>query len=73
MWLGPERMRRDIGNIQAELVASGRARWLEPGAAGAAAQALTAASIAPKQPPGSLAARELTATVAAVRRLVTVR
>ena len=73
MWLGPERMRRDIGNIQAELVASGRARWLEPGAAGAAAQALTAAPTAPEQPPGSLAARELTATAAAVRRLVTVR
>lgn len=30
MWLGPVRMRRDVGRIQAALVDSGRAEWLGP-------------------------------------------
>ena len=40
MRFGPRRMRRDIGNIQNGLVASGRAQWLNPGMIPAAAQAL---------------------------------
>ena len=37
MRLGPRRMRREIGNIQSELVDSGRASWLEQGAIATAA------------------------------------
>jgi len=33
MWLGPRRMRRDVGNIQRELVADKRACWLDEDAA----------------------------------------
>ena len=71
MWLGPVRMRREIGNIQAELVAGGRARWLEPGTIAAAAGLLVPAPEDLRE--DSPAARELAATAAAVRRLVTGR
>lgn len=72
MRLGPRRMRRDIGNIQAQLVDSGRARWLEQGGIDAAAAEI-------REPAGgssaadSLAAQELERTAAAVRRLLTAR
>jgi len=65
MRLGPRRMRRDIGRIQASLVDSGRAQWLvkgarlDPGQSGATA-------------PGS-AREELARSAEAVRRLVTPR
>ncbi|HKK22406.1 MAG TPA: ELM1/GtrOC1 family putative glycosyltransferase [Pseudohaliea sp.] len=62
MRLGPRRMRRDIGRIQAALVASGAARWLDEA---------TAAS--PLPAPGALASgvceAELAASAAAVRAL----
>jgi mitochondrial fission protein ELM1 len=69
MQLGPVRMRREIGNIQAELVASGRARWLEPGTVAAAAGEMTMPAPADSQA-GSLAAAELARTAEAVRRLL---
>ncbi len=72
MCLGPVRMRREIGNIQAELVAGGRARWLEPGTIAAASRELLVASPTELHA-GSLAAQELARTAAAVRQLVTVR
>ena len=72
MHLGPLRMRREIGNIQAALVADGLARWLEPGTIAAASAELLAPAQADEQA-GSLAARELAATATAVRRLLTGR
>ncbi|MBP6682192.1 MAG: mitochondrial fission ELM1 family protein [Halioglobus sp.] len=70
MHLGPLRMRREIGNIQAALVAGGLARWLEPGTIAAASAELLAPAQADELA-GSLAARELAATATAVRRLLT--
>ncbi len=72
MALGPVRMRREIGNIQTALVAGGMARWLEPGTVAAAAAELLA-PVAADTRAGSLATRELAATAAAVRRLLTDR
>jgi mitochondrial fission protein ELM1 len=72
MSLGPERMRREIGNIQAELVASGRARWLEPDSVETLALEVSA-PVTAADGAGSLAEEELQRTAAAVRRLVTAR
>ncbi len=72
MRLGPLRMRREIGNIQAALVAGGVARWLEPSTIAAASAELLAPAAADGGA-GSLAARELAATATAVRRLLTRR
>ena len=72
MAVGPRRMRREIGKIQDELVASGRARWLDTGTIAGAASGLAAQGPG-TEPPGSLAREELQRTAAAVRRLVTVR
>lgn len=70
MSIGPRRMRREIGNIQDELVASGRARWLAP-------DTVTGPGLELPGPPvagaGSLAEEELRSTAAAVRRLLTAR
>lgn len=72
MRFGPGRMRREIGNIQAALVGSGRARWLEPETISRAAREL-AEPADPANAGGSLAEQELRRTAAAVRRLVTAR
>jgi len=72
MRLGPLRMRREIGNIQAALVAGGLARWLETDTIAAASAELLAPAQADELA-GSLAARELAATATAVRRLLTGR
>jgi hypothetical protein len=69
MRLGPRRMRREIGNIQSELVDSGRARWLEQGTIEAAAADLREPA-AGSGAVASLAAQELARTAAAVRRLL---
>jgi len=68
MRFGPRRMRREIGNIQDQLVASGRARWLRPDAIAAAAGGFAAPPRA-----DSLAEEELRRAADAVRRLVTTR
>lgn len=65
MRFGPRRMRRDIGRIQAALVDSGRAHWLQPGAAWQIPDAAAAA--------GYSAREELERSAAAVRRLLTAR
>jgi hypothetical protein len=77
MRFGPQRMRRDIGNIQGALVGGGRAAWLEPAMIDSAALVLKAAALkAPTAPipamPGS-ADDELKSAAQAVRRLVTSR
>jgi mitochondrial fission protein ELM1 len=72
MRMGPSRMRREIGNIQGQLVTSGAANWLGPDSIATATSEITAqASVGPGA--SSLAERELTRTAAAVRRLVTER
>lgn len=72
MGLGPVRMRRDVGNIQAQLVDSGVASWLESGAITPAAEKICAP--APETAvSGSLAQDELRRTAEAVRQLVTGR
>lgn len=69
---GPVRMRREIGNIQNQLVKSGVAGWLVSDRfAGAANEILASAADGPG--PASLAQRELKRTAAAVRQLVTGR
>lgn len=72
MKLGPQRMRRDIGNIQTRLVADGRARWLEQEAIAAAGTGLR--EPVPGGPcAGATAQQELQRTAGAVRRLLTAR
>ena len=78
MRFGPRRMRRDVGNIQAALVGSGQAEWLQAGGIDEAARSLTAAGgkmqVGGPGPAGPAAAeRELQLAAAAVRRLVTAR
>jgi len=74
MRLGPRRMRRDIGRIQAALVDAGRAQWLHEGGLDAAARAIGAAPARGSvEDVESAAARELRASAEAVRRLVTAR
>ncbi len=51
---GPGRMRREIGNIQDELVASGRASWLDAGSIAAAAL-----DVVREDPPSEATYREL--------------
>lgn len=72
-WLGPRRMRRDIGNIQNTLVDSGRAQWLSSQTVYAGAQNLREQGSGSAAPYASAAAAELEATAQAVRRLVTGR
>ena len=73
MRFGPQRMRRDVGNMQDALVESGQARWLQPEAIGEVAQDL------PVSPADTAASRhgsaegELQRAANAVRRLVTTR
>jgi mitochondrial fission protein ELM1 len=69
---GPVRMRRDIGNIQQQMVNSGIASWLDSQSIAAAADAIGA----PRDDgpvTGSRAQDELRRTAAAVRQLVTAR
>jgi len=75
MAFGPLRMRRDVGRIQDGLVAAGRARWLNAGTVGQAAEDLrTAAGGTPADPAtGEVAQAELARAAQAVRRLVTPR
>jgi mitochondrial fission protein ELM1 len=78
MRFGPRRMRRDVGNIQAALVGSGQAEWLQAGGIDEAARSLAAAGgkmqVGAPGPAGpSAAQRELQLAAAAVRRLVTAR
>jgi hypothetical protein len=72
MRFGPRRMRREIGNIQTQLVAGGQASWLESRMIAEAAQALREQAGSGARA-ASLAQRELGETAAAVRRLVTGR
>jgi mitochondrial fission protein ELM1 len=65
---GPVRMRRDIGNIQQQMVDSGVASWLNSQTIAGAADKLCAPTAA-----GSLAQDELGRTATAVRQLVTAR
>ncbi len=63
MGLGPERMRRDVGKIQQELIDTGDAVWLdEPGAEGEL--------MSPRSQSGAGLNEELKATTEAVRRLL---
>jgi hypothetical protein len=78
MRFGPRRMRRDVGNIQAALVDSGQAMWLQAERIDEAARSLTgvAQEMAPEVSGAtgpSVAERELQRAAAAVRRLVTAR
>ncbi len=70
MRFGPRRMRRDVGRIQDELVASGRARWLTDETARGADIEPAADGVAPQ--PGR-AEEELRATAARVRQLLPAR
>jgi mitochondrial fission protein ELM1 len=72
MRFGPRRMRREIGNIQTQLVAGGQASWLESRMIAEAAQALREQAGSGARA-ASLAQWELGETAAAVRRLVTGR
>ena len=73
MRFGPQRMRRDIGNIQGALVASGDAAWLAPALVDAAAGGLKALQ---QKVPGSggsapvAAEQELQRAAQAVRQLL---
>lgn len=71
MALGPKRMRRDIGRIQEALVASGRARWLEPGTVYQAAEVLGSGAVSLPEAGDNVAKTELAAAAEAVRQLVT--
>jgi len=74
MRFGPSRMRRDVGRIQAALVAAGRAEWLAPAAIDATGRHLRLPVAADDRGAGeSVAAAELAAAAAAVRRLLTAR
>jgi mitochondrial fission protein ELM1 len=77
MRFGPPRMRRDVGNIQSGLVASGKAQWLTPETIPIAAPVLRSLI---NQPHAELAAtgssvaeQELQRAAQAVRQLVTLR
>lgn len=69
---GPVRMRRDIGNIQQQMVDSGVASWLNSQTIAGAADKLCAPA-ADATVAGSLAQDELGRTATAVRQLVTAR
>jgi mitochondrial fission protein ELM1 len=71
MRFGPERMRRDIGNIQSALVGSGRAKWLARDMIAQAALTLRArmASVPVASAPSS-AEEELRGTAQAIRQLL---
>jgi mitochondrial fission protein ELM1 len=74
MRFGPQRMRRDIGNIQQRLVQCGRAQWLAPAGLAAAVAALRVDSgerAVTGVTTGTLATRELERAAQAVRQLVT--
>jgi mitochondrial fission protein ELM1 len=77
MWLGPKRMRRDIGNIQSALVGSGRAQWLQPAIINVAAQTLVesvgSARSGDLRESESPAQQELERTATAVRQLLIAR
>ncbi|CAA0126193.1 Uncharacterised protein [Halioglobus japonicus] len=71
MRFGPQRMRRDIGNIQDALVDSGRAQWLLPTTIAAAAQGLQIRrEQAPVAERGPVARADLQRAAQAVRQLV---
>jgi mitochondrial fission protein ELM1 len=71
MALGPRRMRREVGNIQAALVGSGRARWLaEESLENAAAAILDRGSGEVPGATDEVARRDLERAAAAVRRLL---
>jgi len=65
MRFGPERMRRDIGQIQDTLVSSGKARWLD----GVDVEQVAAELNTPRDSGTGIAAEELERSVAAVRQL----
>lgn len=71
MRFGPLRMRRDIGNIQNVLVASGRAQWLTHEMISPAAQDLRVNGSVTSAATDSIAQLELQRTAQEVRRLVT--
>jgi mitochondrial fission protein ELM1 len=76
MALGPERMRRDVGNIQRSLVQQGAAEWLEPDMIAAAALRLKGLPDRAGPAVGEGAGRsrrELARAAAAVRRLFPAR
>ncbi len=73
MCVGPQRMRRDVGNIQNALVASGRAQWLAPEMIDRAAQTLRtelAGGHATTATTASIDREELRRTALAVKRLL---
>jgi len=71
MRFGPVRLRREVGNIQNALVASGRAKWLVSDMIAQDSLSLRARlSSMPAMPAPSTAEEELRATAQAVRRLV---
>ncbi|MCB1987206.1 MAG: mitochondrial fission ELM1 family protein [Burkholderiaceae bacterium] len=72
MCIGPRRMRRDIGNIQQVLVASGRAQWLAQQAVAPAVQALRAGAQAASTPMAgdAMVRADLQRATQAVRQLV---
>lgn len=72
MRIGPQRMRRDIGNIQGVLVDSGRAQWLTPEMAAPAAQALQGQA-PPAFAQDSIVQADLQRATQAVRQLLTSR
>jgi mitochondrial fission protein ELM1 len=63
MGLGPERMRRDVGKIQQELIDNGNAVWLDESAA-------EGELMSPRSQSGAGLNEELKATTEAVRRLL---
>jgi hypothetical protein len=69
MRFGPQRMRRDIGNIQSALVGSGRAAWLEPAMIPSAAAVLKVSDAAIPAARGT-ADHELRRAAQAVRQLL---
>ena len=78
MRFGPQRMRRDVGRIQAALVDSGQAMWLQAEAIDEAARLLNGVgeemeSSAPGAAGPPVAERELQRAAAAVRRLLAAR
>jgi len=71
MRFGPVRLRRDVGNIQSALVASGRAKWLASDMIAQDSLSLAAPiSSVPAAPAPATAEEELLGTAQAVRRLV---
>ena len=72
MCWGPVRMRRDIGNIQQQMVSSGIASWLDSDGIAVASDKICA-PYTDAAVTGSSAQEELRRTATAVRRLVTAR